>query len=130
MDSSRKQSNTQFPELNVNNGSLIKMVDVDKTYHTAAGHFTALKDVNLNIGEGEFVSIIGKSGSGKTTLINVLTGIDNPTRGEIYVSGTPIHSLNEGQKQDVKDDGRLVVAGGAPRGYDPLSAVWAQTLSQ
>ena len=97
MDSSRKQSNNQFTELNNNNGSLIKMLDVDKTYHTAAGNFTALKDVNLTIGEGEFVSIIGKSGSGKTTLINVLTGIDNPTRGEIYVSGTPIHTLNEGQ---------------------------------
>jgi putative ABC transport system ATP-binding protein len=90
-------SNKNIPGIYKRNGNLIKLVDVEKIYHTAAGSFTALKDVNISIGEGEFVSIIGKSGSGKTTLINVLTGIDNPTSGEIFVSGTPIHALNEGQ---------------------------------
>ena len=93
----RKQTNPRETAVNITNGELIELVNVEKTFHTTAGNFTALKDVNVKIGQGEFVSIIGKSGSGKTTLINVLTGIDNPTRGEIFVSGTPIHNLNEGQ---------------------------------
>lgn len=93
----RKQTNAYEAAVNSSNGGLIELVNVEKTFHTTAGNFTALKDVNIKIGKGEFVSIIGKSGSGKTTLINVLTGIDNPTRGEIFVSGTPIHNLNEGQ---------------------------------
>ncbi len=97
MNFRRKQTNAHEAAVNSSNGGLIELVNVEKTFHTTAGNFTALKDVNIKIGEGEFVSIIGKSGSGKTTLINVLTGIDNPTSGEIFVSGTPIHNLNEGQ---------------------------------
>ncbi len=77
--------------------TLILLRDVAKTYHTAAGEFIALKGVDLEIQAGEFVAITGKSGSGKTTLINVLTGIDRPTGGEIFVCDTPVHELNEGQ---------------------------------
>ena len=64
--------------------------------NSSAGAFTALKGVDLRIHGGEFVAIVGKSGSGKTTLINVLTGIDRPTSGEVYVAGTPVHRLDEG----------------------------------
>jgi len=70
---------------------------VFKVYDTPAGRFTALNGIDLNIGTGEFVSIIGKSGSGKTTLINMLTGIDRPTQGEIFIGGTAVHNLDEGQ---------------------------------
>jgi putative ABC transport system ATP-binding protein len=76
---------------------LIQLNQVVKTYHSTAGSFTALKGIDLQVHSGEFVSIVGKSGSGKTTLINVLTGIDRPTQGEIYVADTPVHTLNEGQ---------------------------------
>jgi putative ABC transport system ATP-binding protein len=72
------------------------MEQVSKIYDTAAGHFVALKSIDLKIDSGEFVSIVGKSGSGKTTLINMLTGIDRPSQGEIYVAGNAIHSLSEG----------------------------------
>jgi putative ABC transport system ATP-binding protein len=77
--------------------SLIALRGVSKAFHTSGGDFRALQGVNLEIAEGEFVSIIGKSGSGKTTLINLITGIDSPTAGEIFVAGTPVHQLNEGQ---------------------------------
>jgi putative ABC transport system ATP-binding protein len=76
---------------------LIELKQVSKTYHTVAGDFSALKDIDLTIDRGEFVAIVGKSGSGKTTLINVLTGIDHPTSGEVYIAGTPVHQLDEGQ---------------------------------
>ena len=78
-------------------GTLIKLRGVVKMFITPAGNFTALNGIDLDIGPGEFVSIIGKSGSGKTTLINMLTGIDHPTKGEIYIGGTAVHTLNEGQ---------------------------------
>ena len=63
------------------NAHLIDLHQVVKTYQSAAGTFTALKRVDLQIDRGEFVAIIGKSGSGKSTLINMITGIDRPTSG-------------------------------------------------
>ncbi|MFC2069250.1 ABC transporter ATP-binding protein, partial [Chloroflexota bacterium] len=76
---------------------LIHMHDITKTYQTEAGDFFALKNIKLQIGGGEFVGVIGKSGSGKSTLINMITGIDRPTRGDVYVTGTPVHTLSEGR---------------------------------
>jgi ABC-type lipoprotein export system ATPase subunit len=77
--------------------ALIDLQNIDKLYKSAAGDFPALKNVNLQINEGEFVSIIGKSGSGKSTLLNMITGIDRPTTGEVWVNGTAVHELNENQ---------------------------------
>ncbi|NIO70404.1 MAG: ATP-binding cassette domain-containing protein [Anaerolineae bacterium] len=68
-----------------------------KTYETTAGDFTALKDINLRVDSGEFVAVIGKSGSGKSTLINMITGIDRPTSGEVLVGDTAVHTLSEGK---------------------------------
>jgi len=76
---------------------LIELHQLVKIYDTSAGFFTALDGVDLTIEKGEFVSIVGKSGSGKTTLINMVTGIDQPTSGEIFVAGTAVHTLNENQ---------------------------------
>lgn len=76
---------------------LIRLADVVKTYDTGEIPFTALRGVNLEVGQGEFVGLIGKSGSGKTTLINMITGIDRPTSGEVVIEGTAVHELNENQ---------------------------------
>jgi ABC-type lipoprotein export system ATPase subunit len=76
-------------------GALIRLSDVVKTFESPAGSFTALKGVGITVGPGEFVAVIGKSGSGKTTLLNLITGIDRPTTGEIWVAGTPVHQLSE-----------------------------------
>ena len=76
---------------------LIDVRNVVKTYVSAAGTFTALKQVNLTIDPGEFVAVVGKSGSGKSTLINMITGIDRPTAGELVVSDTLLNKLNEGK---------------------------------
>ncbi len=79
------------------NGRLVDMRAVTKIYKSSAGIFKALDGVDLQIASGEFVSIIGKSGSGKSTLINVITGIDQPTSGEVFVDAVPIHLLKEEQ---------------------------------
>jgi putative ABC transport system ATP-binding protein len=79
------------------NGHLVDLRDVVKTYRGSAGTFTALKGIDLQVESGAFVSIIGKSGSGKSTLINVITGIDRPTSGEVVVDHIPVHKLTEEQ---------------------------------
>lgn len=77
--------------------NLIEVRQVVKQFNTAAGAFTALRDVDLRVEAGEFLAVIGKSGSGKSTLINMITGIDRPTSGEVWVGGTPVHRLSENQ---------------------------------
>jgi putative ABC transport system ATP-binding protein len=69
--------------------------DVKKAFKTEAGDFYALKGIDLVINKGEFVGVVGKSGSGKSTLINMITGIDRPTSGEIWVNDHAIHGLDE-----------------------------------
>ncbi|MDD2923448.1 MAG: ATP-binding cassette domain-containing protein [Anaerolineales bacterium] len=78
-----------------NGRPIIDLRGVNKFYKTAVGDFHALKNVDLQINAGEFVSIIGKSGSGKSTLLNMITGIDRPTDGEVFVNHTAVHGLNE-----------------------------------
>ncbi len=74
---------------------LIDLNAVTKAYQTDAGLFIALKGIDLHINAGEFVAIVGKSGSGKTTLINMITGLDRPTDGEIIVGGQKVEKLGE-----------------------------------
>ncbi len=76
--------------------ALIQLHQVVKAYETPAGKFMALRSVDLAIDRGEFVAVVGKSGSGKSTLINMITGIDRPTSGEILINGIAIHKLDEG----------------------------------
>jgi putative ABC transport system ATP-binding protein len=75
----------------------VELRAVRKVYVTGAGEFEALKGVSLAVENGEFVAVVGKSGSGKSTLINMITGIDRPTDGEVWVAGTPVHTLSENQ---------------------------------
>jgi putative ABC transport system ATP-binding protein len=75
--------------------ALIQLIHVTKDYQTPAGPFRALEDVQIQIFAGEFVAVVGKSGAGKTTLVNMITGVDHPTGGEVRVGETDIHSLSE-----------------------------------
>ncbi|MGD8790999.1 MAG: ABC transporter ATP-binding protein [Anaerolineae bacterium] len=76
---------------------MIDLRGITKVYQTDAGPFPALKEVDLQVWAGEFVAVVGKSGSGKSTLINMFTGIDHPTAGQVVVARTPIRQLDEGQ---------------------------------
>lgn len=75
--------------------SLIQLKGVSRAFETPSGTFTALSGIDLTVEKGEFIAVVGKSGSGKSTLINLITGIDSPSRGTIHVEGTAIHALNQ-----------------------------------
>ncbi len=77
---------------------IIQIREVVKTFKNAAGEFTVLKRVNLDIYPGQFVSIVGKSGSGKSTLLNMITGIDHPTSGQVVIGGTDIYKMTESRR--------------------------------
>ena len=77
----------------VTNDILIDLRQVVKKYQSLAGEVTALKGIDLQVKRGEFLVIMGKSGAGKTTLVNVITGLDRATSGEIWVADTPVHKL-------------------------------------
>jgi len=75
--------------------NLIELKNVTKSFESAAGRYEALKNINLSIGKGEFLAVVGRSGSGKSTLLNMLTGIDHPTSGSVIINDTEIHNLSE-----------------------------------
>ncbi len=84
--------------MNESNGvtsPLISLREVGKTYLSAGGEFTALANVNLTVARGGFVVILGESGSGKSTFLNLLSGVDRPTTGEVHVGATAVHALPE-----------------------------------
>ncbi|AGX89277.1 ABC transporter ATP-binding protein [Mycoplasma parvum] len=76
-----KMSKLEKERIEKESTSFISLKNVNKHF----GNFHALKDINLNIEQGEFIAILGPSGSGKTTLINLLSGIDIPTSGQLII---------------------------------------------
>jgi putative ABC transport system ATP-binding protein len=74
--------------------NLIKVVDLVKTYGVGKSATPALRGVNLQIENGEFVAIMGRSGSGKSTLLHILGLLDAPTSGEIWIYDCDIQKLN------------------------------------
>ena len=87
-------------------GPLVDLRQVVKRYSGLAGDVVALQGIDLRVDRGEFLVITGKSGSGKTTLVNMITGLDRSTSGQIWVSGTPVHQL--GAERAARWRGRAV----------------------
>ncbi|WP_206459992.1 ABC transporter ATP-binding protein [Anaerovorax sp. IOR16] len=83
------------PSENGNKKPLIEVKHVRKVYRMGDEKVIALDDVSLTIEKGEIVCFLGTSGSGKSTFLNMVAGLEKPTKGEIYIGGIPIHKLNE-----------------------------------
>ena len=77
--------------------AVIQVRSLYKIYRIGENRVRALNGVSLNIYRGEFCSIVGPSGSGKSTMLNMLAGLEKPTKGEIVISGTHLENLNESQ---------------------------------
>ena len=75
--------------------SLIEVKNLSKVYGSGEAEVTALKNIDLNIEQGEFVAIVGPSGSGKSTLLHLLGGVDKPSSGEVIIKGESICKLKE-----------------------------------
>jgi putative ABC transport system ATP-binding protein len=76
---------------------VVAIQDVYKNYPVGDRHIEVLKGVSLEVAAGEFVAIVGPSGNGKSTLLNMITGIDRPTKGAVIINGKAIHTLSEDQ---------------------------------
>ena len=75
----------------------VQVVDVTKTYRVGHTDYPALRGVSFKIEKGELASIIGPSGSGKSTILNIISALDRPTSGRVFIGGTDLRKLNEDQ---------------------------------
>ena len=82
--------------------SLLKTQNLSKVYRTDTVETTALNDVSLNIGAGEFVAIMGPSGCGKSTLLNIIGLLDSPSSGQYLVNGEDVSGYNERKRAEVR----------------------------
>lgn len=83
---------------------IYEMRNVSKIYNNFSGKTTALNKINLNINKSEIVVILGPSGSGKSTMLNLLSGIDNPTKGEIYFEERRIDKYKDNELTEYRKD--------------------------
>jgi putative ABC transport system ATP-binding protein len=84
--------------------ALVELRNVSKIYHLGGEEIRALDDVSLDIGSGEFISIIGPSGSGKSTLMHILGCLDSPSKGTICLDGTMIHDATSAQLARIRNE--------------------------
>lgn len=80
------------------NHSIVQIKDVVKSFKVGDGEVTILKGISFDVKRGEFVSIVGPSGNGKSTLLNMITGIDRPSDGEVIVTGREVHKMSENKQ--------------------------------
>jgi len=83
---------------------LIQLVDVSKIYHLESGDFTALDHVSLEIGDNEFVAIMGPSGSGKSTMMNQLGILDVPSTGQLLIEGKDVARMSNLERTHLRRD--------------------------
>jgi putative ABC transport system ATP-binding protein len=87
----------------MDNSSIIKIDKLTKRFPVGSGVFTALHEVTLSFGKGEFTGLVGPSGSGKTTLLNIIGSLDSPSEGSVVVMGQSISSLSHKQSAKLRN---------------------------
>ena len=83
---------------------MLKVINLQKDFKNNRNTFKILKDVNLDVKEGEFLSIMGPSGAGKTTLLNILSTIDKPTSGKVYYENKDINKMSNKELSKFRRD--------------------------
>jgi putative ABC transport system ATP-binding protein len=81
-----------------NHSSFIELCNLTKTYTEGRAENTVLNEINLTVGQGQFIVLLGRSGSGKSTLLNLVSGIDLPTRGEVVINHANLTKFSEQQR--------------------------------
>jgi putative ABC transport system ATP-binding protein len=87
----------------MNNGAIVSLIDVHKTYRTGEMQVLAVRGVSLEIKRAEFVALMGASGSGKSTLMNILGCLDRPTTGQYILDGADVSGLDRDQLADIRN---------------------------
>lgn len=87
----------------MNNGALVRLVEVHKVYRTGEMEVPAVRGVSIDIKRGEFVALMGASGSGKSTLMNILGCLDRPTTGHYILDGADVSGLDRDQLADIRN---------------------------
>ena len=82
--------------------TVVSIKNLLKQFPVGGDFFTALKDVNLQLNEGEFLGLVGPSGSGKTTLLNIIGGLDSPTKGNVHVLGHSIDNTSHNERASLR----------------------------
>ena len=86
-----------------NDGTLVRLLDVHKVYHTGEMEVPAVRGVSLEIKRGEFVALMGASGSGKSTLMNILGCLDRPSSGQYFLDNADVSGLNRDQLAEIRN---------------------------
>jgi putative ABC transport system ATP-binding protein len=89
--------------MEMNNGAIVSLIDVHKTYRTGEMEVPAVRGVSLEIKRGEFVALMGASGSGKSTLMNILGCLDRPTTGQYILDGADVSRLDRDRLADIRN---------------------------
>ena len=90
--------------MNRGNGTIIETQGIKKVYHDNGVEVKAVRGVDLTIEKGEFTAIVGPSGSGKTTFLNIISGLDKPTGGKVWLKGRPLYEMSGRELSDFRRD--------------------------
>src|ERR1051325_3272781 len=86
----------------MNSDPIIAIRDLKKIYHVGDVDVAALRGVDLDVGRGEFLSIIGPSGSGKSTLFHIIGRLTPPSAGSIHIDGQDLLSMSEADRTELR----------------------------
>jgi ABC-type lipoprotein export system ATPase subunit len=97
-----QSSNGYAPPPASQRAELLRVEGVGKVFKVGGGSVTALREVTLRVGEGEFIAIRGRSGAGKTTLLNIIAGLDDPTSGRVTLFGRDLARVKEAERTIIR----------------------------